>query len=353
MRRLTAACLLVCASLIPFLVYASGGPMKAYKADFVNFATLEDIDPVSGDNSVPLEYAGCVFSPPNVVFGVNFTSGMDYFNASNLCGIEWDGGSGPDIYLYSMAMSGCATGTRLGASPVGFTNLESLAHCDSTGDFYSVDFDFTSHTGRLIEINPFSGIGTLAGPPMAFDVRITGMTCDDSGTLWAVTAGHGGRPTELYTINPATGVESLVGETMTASGTMEALTLDTSGTAARLMGGHTSLYEINMGTGAATLIGGSYDSIWSLTQIRKVIVADSDGDGVADATDNCTDVANADQRDTNGDNIGNLCDPDLDNDAGCDVDFADVAIMKSVFLTGDPDADFDGDGLVGFLDLAT
>ncbi|MEL7447924.1 MAG: alpha/beta hydrolase-fold protein [Pseudomonadota bacterium] len=76
---------------------------------------------------------------------------------------------------------------------------------------------------------------------------------------------------------------------------------------------------------------------------------DSDSDGVPDLADNCSDVANADQRDTNGDGFGNACDADLDND--CVVNFADLGTMKSVFFTGDADADMDGDGAVNFSDL--
>lgn len=37
---------------------------------------------------------------------------------------------------------------------------------------------------------------------------------------------------------------------------------------------------------------------------------DADGDGVPDAVDNCPDVANADQTDTDGDQLGDACDPD-------------------------------------------
>ena len=40
---------------------------------------------------------------------------------------------------------------------------------------------------------------------------------------------------------------------------------------------------------------------------------DTDGDGILDDTDNCLDVANADQRDTDGDGFGNRCDTDLNN----------------------------------------
>ena len=76
---------------------------------------------------------------------------------------------------------------------------------------------------------------------------------------------------------------------------------------------------------------------------------DADGDGLLDLQDNCSLTPNADQRDTNGDNIGNVCDADLDND--CLVNFPDLGLLKSVFFTADPDADFDGNGVVNFVDL--
>jgi len=41
---------------------------------------------------------------------------------------------------------------------------------------------------------------------------------------------------------------------------------------------------------------------------------DSEGDGVADAADNCPNIKNADQKDTDGDGIGDACDEDDDND---------------------------------------
>jgi len=79
--------------------------------------------------------------------------------------------------------------------------------------------------------------------------------------------------------------------------------------------------------------------------------ADTDDDGVPDNVDNCTVVDNADQRDTNGDGFGNLCDPDLDNDGL--VNFIDLGLLKSVFFSDAPDADFNGDGAVNMLDLGT
>jgi hypothetical protein len=80
-------------------------------------------------------------------------------------------------------------------------------------------------------------------------------------------------------------------------------------------------------------------------------VQDTDGDGVVDSNDNCTLVANADQRDTDGDGYGNYCDADLSNDGI--TNFSDLAIFRRCFGTSDPDPDFNGDGMVNFTDLST
>jgi hypothetical protein len=77
--------------------------------------------------------------------------------------------------------------------------------------------------------------------------------------------------------------------------------------------------------------------------------SDSDGDGVCDDEDNCTLVSNTDQRDTDGDNFGNRCDADLNNDGF--VNTLDLGLFKSSYMTGDDDPDFNGDGTVNTLDL--
>lgn len=66
-------------------------------------------------------------------------------------------------------------------------------------------------------------------------------------------------------------------------------------------------------------------------------------------------VANANQRDANGDGYGHICDPDLDGDKV--VGILDFNKFRTSWLktSGNPaynqDCDLDGDGVVGILDF--
>lgn len=81
---------------------------------------------------------------------------------------------------------------------------------------------------------------------------------------------------------------------------------------------------------------------------------DVDSDQVPDVVDNCLGVINEFQLDTDGDRIGNACDPDIApplND--CRVNFQDMAVFRLNFLLpGFLDSDFNGDGMTDFQDLA-
>ncbi len=78
--------------------------------------------------------------------------------------------------------------------------------------------------------------------------------------------------------------------------------------------------------------------------------ADFDGDFVEDGLDNCWQVPNPSQRNSDRDAYGDACDPDLDQDG--QVDAADVDVLTAAFYAAVPTADFDEDGRVDFADLA-
>ncbi|MFK8029355.1 MAG: DUF1566 domain-containing protein [Gammaproteobacteria bacterium] len=110
-----------------------------------------------------------------------------------------------------------------------------------------------------------------------------------------------------------------------------------------------NFFFTNGGQSPALKINNAYG--WAVRDGDSVSL-DSDGDGVSDNADNCTLVANADQRDSNNDGFGNICDPDLDNNGV--VNFLDVSSWVPFFNTscGDVDQDFNGEGNCNFADYS-
>jgi len=83
--------------------------------------------------------------------------------------------------------------------------------------------------------------------------------------------------------------------------------------------------------------------------------ADTDGDGVENAFDNCTTRANPTQKDVDHDACGDTCDGDFDQNGTAGL--TDFGILKSAFTktTGQPGynaaADMDCNGVVGLTDF--
>jgi hypothetical protein len=79
---------------------------------------------------------------------------------------------------------------------------------------------------------------------------------------------------------------------------------------------------------------------------------DTDNDGIADDKDNCTLVPNANQRDTNGDGYGNICDPDFNGDGTVNInDFNRLKARLNITPVVDVDTDLDGNGAVNINDF--
>ncbi|MFK8016014.1 MAG: thrombospondin type 3 repeat-containing protein [Gammaproteobacteria bacterium] len=76
---------------------------------------------------------------------------------------------------------------------------------------------------------------------------------------------------------------------------------------------------------------------------------DTDGDGVLDAVDNCTNEPNPSQLDTDGDGHGNRCDADFNND--CSVNAEDLGIFRTLFFMPGNQGDLSGDGITSVTDL--
>jgi hypothetical protein len=74
---------------------------------------------------------------------------------------------------------------------------------------------------------------------------------------------------------------------------------------------------------------------------------DTDGDGILDVDDNCPELANADQLDTDEDGSGDLCDTDDDNDGILDVD------DNCPLVSNADQSDSDGNGIGDACDVSS
>ncbi|MFC1779935.1 thrombospondin type 3 repeat-containing protein [Thermodesulfobacteriota bacterium] len=102
----------------------------------------------------------------------------------------------------------------------------------------------------------------------------------------------------------------------------------------------------------ATAASSNWDTMVWDQEVWSSIVVDTDGDDVADTTDNCPFIANADQIDTDGDGIGDTCDncAEIVNTNQLDNDKDNIGNTCD-FCPDDADNDIDGDGICGDVDL--
>jgi hypothetical protein len=104
----------------------------------------------------------------------------------------------------------------------------------------------------------------------------------------------------------------------------------------------TGTFEIKVGTNGPAGTDGignlALQEITATTTFNSAFVTvtgpnDVDGDGVADAIDNCSEASNPGQADTDADNCGNLCDADYDNNGL--VGFPDFGSFATAYASMD------------------
>ena len=130
-----------------------------------------------------------------------------------------------------------------------------------------------------------------------------------------------------------------------ANGKISAFDLATDGKSATLMQ--------TVDTNANSIMGlevGPNDKLWYVDAgLNRVVrldpFPDSDSDGTRDTLDNCPDIPNAGQENHDGDSMGDMCDPDDDNDGILsDLSDADDCPFGETGWISSPSTDHDGDG---------
>jgi hypothetical protein len=87
--------------------------------------------------------------------------------------------------------------------------------------------------------------------------------------------------------------------------------------------------------------------------IAALVSTDVDGDAVSSFCDNCPNVPNRDQLDTDDDGIGNICDCDFDEDGYCNSNDATAFLADyQTGIDGGQGTDMNGDGSVDDADFA-
>jgi len=184
-------------------------------------------------------------------------------------------------------------------------------------------------------------------------VMLSGETFDDADLVQVTPTGF-----VLYLDSALAGVPAamdLDAADVDADGIVY-VSFDTGGNLSGIDFADEDMLSYDPGTGEWALVydGDVQHADWAAADLDAVALV-GDSDGVPDTNDNCILHTNPDQRDTDGDGYGNLCDGDLNNDGNTNT--LDLNLYKQAHRTSlgdanyDVDADFNGDGTINTLDL--
>ena len=207
----------------------------------------------------------------------------------------------------------------------------------------SASYTFTSNNTLVARVNS-SGLVNMVGAGTA-SIQVS-QASDGSytgGTLFLTVNG-------IKSPAVISGISNLSKFINDTAFSLAANTTNPSGPALTYSSSNTAVATINSSSGLVSIIGlgttnitvnQAGDSNYSAASLQielTVVVGDTDGDGIPDASDNCPSVANASQADADGDGVGDVCDnaPNIANPDQRDTDGDGVGDVI------DPDDDNDG-----------
>ena len=221
---------------------------------------------------------------------------------------------------------------------VGGENGQAVAYL-SGGGFLVLHSDYYDGVMRLTRIGPNAlptiNFGYSPGEPVAGEaVTFTAEPSDGDGSVvafvWQFGAGQG---------DPVETASTTIDHTFTAAGaySVSLRVFDDSG------GEGVVTRTVVVAEPPVDLCPADPDKLLPGICGCGVADTDDDHDSVIDCIDNCPVTANADQRDTDGDTLGNACDDDDDNDGMPDA--WEKAYLGLDPLVDDADGDVDRDGV--------
>lgn len=248
-----------------------------------------------------------------------------------------------DDHLFTLSFDADGGGTGVGRLTASLTRS-----ADQSTTTRSLDIPASLSTGSVLNSFGFYAMDFAPGRPTPFDWVVDDLTYGPVAPIAPVAADDG-------PIAVIEGVAQIIpvganDTNFTDPVTVNVTTPPTKGTITAVSApgpaaGMTITYTANIGgLGADSFVYSMVDSVPAAdaATVTLVVSPDTDGDGIGDANDNCTLVANAAtgnvpgtsppipkyQQDSDNDGYGNACDGDLNNSGT--VTTADYGLLRSV-----------------------
>lgn len=289
-------------------------------------ATDIDLMTEAGSDSIRTGYGANNVHPDDFVFA-QLGEGNDFFGGSAQGDSAWGGegddvldGAGGDDSVHGGVFGGGGPGSAPGGSDKVFGGPGSDAMGD--GDNEAPDADVLDGGGCSSASHLSCPAVPQAENPDDFDLLSYILRDADLMVDLSATTATQGEAGEGDTIR---GIEDLDtgdgNDTVTGNSASNYITVGRGNDTINVAGdpGSADFVECFQGTDNLTKDADDTHTVDCETVNGGGQLADGDGDGVPDSSDNCPAAANTDQRNSDGDAQGDACDPDEDNDGVADA----------------------------------